>query len=80
MTVVDDELFFFFAAVILAALFISVSNSIVKFADLLILILMEIVAFFAPISVCSSALFLPSTSISVMVSSSLNSTAHLLLS
>jgi hypothetical protein len=38
MTVVDD--FLFFVAVILAAPSVSVSNSIVKFADLLILIFM----------------------------------------
>ena len=53
-----DELFFFFAPVILAAPSVSVSNSIFKFADLLILIFMEIVDFSAPISPCVSALFL----------------------
>jgi hypothetical protein len=53
-------------------------GSIVKFADLLILIFMK-VASSAPISAYASTLFFPPTSIIVMVSSALNSTAHLFL-
>jgi len=96
MTVVDHELFFFFAAVILAAASVSVLNSIVKFADLMILrdsgrliadlmiLILKIAAFSGPISAChgsASVLFFPPISaISVMVLSSLKSTAHLFLS
>ena len=69
----------FFSAVVTDPT-LNVSNSIVKFADLLILIFMIRAASSSPMSACAPTHFCPPTSIRVMVSSPLNSTVHLSLS